>query len=172
MKRIFLYNKIILGFSFLVIIGCKLACRQAGNKNEKLTWLSSDNDSAFVQIEKHFRGFDMTMKEVGYRYNELYFAGIDENWDYAQYHLEKIKFAIDNGLERRPKRALSAKEFLEYSIPIFMKTIQNKNKESFIKEFDVFRQSCNACHIQEKFEFVKVVIPSNRYSPVQGEREQ
>lgn len=152
----------IISLAIIFFVGCD-------KKNEKLSWLSSDNDSAFVQIERQFRGFDMAMKEVGYRYNELYFAGIDENWGYAQYHLEKIKTAIDNGLERRPLRATSAKGFLEYSIPSLMKTIQLKEKESFLKEFKVFRQSCISCHIQEKVAFVKVVIPKTRLSPVEDE---
>jgi len=157
-------RKIILFLSLFFIIGCE-------SKNEKLNWLSSDKDSAYVQIEKHFRGFDMAMKEVGYRYNELYFAGTDENWGFAQYHLEKIKIAIDNGLERRPKRATSAKGFLEYSIPSLMKKIQGKNREAFVKEFEVFRQSCNACHVNEKVDFVTVVIPKIRLSPVEVVQE-
>ncbi|OGU31489.1 MAG: hypothetical protein A2057_01685 [Ignavibacteria bacterium GWA2_35_9] len=156
----FLSNRIILCLAVLFIVGCE-------DKNEKLSWLSSDKDSAYVQIERQLRGFDMAMKEVGYRYNELYFAGIDENWGYAQYHLEKIKTAIENGLERRPKRAASAKGFLEYSIPSLTKTIQENNKEKFIKDFETFRQSCIACHINEKVEFVKVVIPKTRLSPVE-----
>ena len=114
----------------------------------------------------------MAMKEVGYRYNELYWAGIDENWGYARYHLEKIKTAIDNGLERRPKRAASAQGFLEYSIPALMKTIQDKNKASFMKEFEIFRQSCNACHLQEKVEFMKVSIPDVRLSPINPANEK
>lgn len=154
-----LSDGIIIYLSVLFLIGCE-------NKNEKLSWLSSNKDSALVQIERQFRGFDMAMKEVGYRYNELYFAGVDENWGYAQYHLEKIKTAIENGLERRPKRAVSAKGFLEYSIPSLTKTIQENNKEKFIKDFEIFRQSCIACHINEKVEFVKVVIPKTRLSPV------
>jgi len=41
-------------------------------------------------IEKQFRGFDNAMVETGYRYQELYWAGQDENWEYADYQLEKI----------------------------------------------------------------------------------
>lgn len=148
-----------------------LLLQSCDRHNEKLTWLSSDKDSALVQIEKQFRGFDLAMKEVGYRYNELYFAGVDENWDYAKYHLEKIKTAIDNGLERRPKRALSAKGFVEYSIPTLMKTVQERDKESFLKEFEMFRQSCNSCHIQEKVEFMNVVTPSTRHSSIETHKK-
>ncbi len=52
------------------------------------------------------------MVETGYRYQELYWEGQDQNWDYAGYHLNKIKIAIENGLERRPKRAKSTENFL------------------------------------------------------------
>lgn len=143
----------------LLFIGCD-------SKNEKLSWLSLDKDIAYVQIERQFRGFDFAIKEVGYRYNELYFAGQDENWGYAKYHLEKIKTAIDNGLERRPKRAVSAQSFLNSSIPSLMKAIESKSKNEFLKEFEIFKQACNACHITEKVEFVKVVLPETRCSPI------
>jgi hypothetical protein len=158
--------------NILIILSAIVFITGCNKKNKNKDWLSSDNDSAFVQIEKHFRGFDMAMQEVGYRYNELYWAGIDENWGYAQYHLEKIKTAIDNGLERRPKRAASAQGFLEYSIPALMKTIQDKNKASFMKEFEIFRQSCNSCHLQEKVEFMKVSIPDVRLSPINPANEK
>ena len=42
------------------------------------------------------------MVETGYRYQELYWAGQDENWEYADYQLEKIKIAIENGLDADP----------------------------------------------------------------------
>lgn len=41
----------------------------------------------------------MPMVEKGYRDQELYWAGQDENWDYADYQIEKIRKAIENGLE-------------------------------------------------------------------------
>lgn len=152
--------KIFLLICFVVVfLGCE-------NEDKKLDWLSMDSDSAFVQIEKQFRGFDVAMKEVGYRYNELYFAGKDENWSYAQYHLEKIKTAIEYGLERRPKRSLSAKGFLENSIPTMLRTIASKDREVFLKEYEILRQACIGCHIQEKVEFIKVAIPEYRLSPI------
>jgi len=151
--------KYILTILLFVLVGCD-------DKNDNLRWLSSDIDSAYVQIERQFRRFDMAMQEVGYRYTELYFAGQDDNWSYAKYHLDKIKTAIDNGLERRPKRALSAHSFINSSIPSLINTIKSKNRNKFLKEFDIFRQACNSCHISEKVEFVKVVLPETRYSPV------
>ncbi len=47
-------------------------------------WLTGDTREKLETITNHLRGFDMAMVETGYRYNELYWAGEDENWDYAR----------------------------------------------------------------------------------------
>lgn len=66
-----------------------------------------DNEK-FKVIEKQFRGFDKTMVEVGYRYNGLYWAGEDKNWELTSYHIEKIMHTLDLGVERRPERKENA----------------------------------------------------------------
>jgi len=52
-------------------------------------WLKGDESQKFETIAKQLRGFDMAMVETGYRYQELYWAGKDENWEYASYQVEK-----------------------------------------------------------------------------------
>ena len=54
------------------------------------------------------------MVEIGYRYQELYWAGADSNWEYAGYQLAKIDLALANARERRPKRQASAARFLAF----------------------------------------------------------
>src|SRR5690606_15846238 len=86
---------------------------------------------------KQFRGFDNAMVETGYRYQELYWAGQDENWEYADYQLEKIKIAIENGLERRPKRAKSAEHLLTSVLPEMKKLLQSRNTVISMKTFKI-----------------------------------
>ncbi|HMU04502.1 MAG TPA: hypothetical protein PJ990_12805, partial [Saprospiraceae bacterium] len=97
--------------TFVFILFLLTSCHQ---KNEKVTgdWIIGTEADRIKTIEKQFRGFDNAMVETGYRYQELYWAGHDENWQYADYQLEKIKIAIEYGLERRPKRAKSAEHFV------------------------------------------------------------
>lgn len=73
------------------------------------------------------------MVETGYRYQELYWAGQDQNWEYADYQIEKIKIAIENGLERRPKRAKSAEHLLTYILPEMKKALIVKTPQFLIK---------------------------------------
>jgi hypothetical protein len=38
-------------------------------------------DARAAAIERQLRGFETTMAEVAYRYTEMYFGGVDGNWE-------------------------------------------------------------------------------------------
>lgn len=105
-------------------------------------------------VARHLRGFDMAMVETSHRYAELYWAGIDGNWGYADYQLKKIRTAVENGLERRPKRAASAQTFLTMVIPHLEEAIVHKDSAKFWNRFDTFTSTCNTCHKDEQVPFI------------------
>ena len=129
-------------------------------------WLKGDENQKFATIAKQLRGFDMAMVETGYRYQELYWAGKDENWEYAAYQAEKIKVAVENGLERRPKRAESAKNFLNVALPEMDSAIASRDTTQFTQAFNALTANCLACHALEKVAYVTVKTPVERQSPV------
>jgi len=129
-------------------------------------WLRGSSDEKFEQLEKQLRGFDKTMVEVGYRFTELYFAGKDRNWEYAEYQVEKIDAAIRLGIERRPKRAGSARYFLEEDLPAFRAGLKARDAKKFDKAFAQMRQSCIRCHARERVPYFSVQIPQRRLSPI------
>lgn len=122
-------------------------------------WLKGNTTAKFEVVARQLRGFDMAMVETGYRFNELYFAGEDQNWEYARYQAEKIGTAIQNGLERRPKRAASAQTFLNIVLPEVLNAIQSKDINQFRQRFQSMLSTCNTCHRDEKVEFIPVVVP-------------
>lgn len=143
------------------------ACNQKTVKETSQgEWIKGTETEQIKTIEKQFRGFDNAMVETGYRYQELYWAGQDQNWEYADYQIEKIKIAIENGLERRPKRAKSAEHFLTYILPEMKKSIQSRDTALFNKGFQVLTINCNSCHAMEKVSFFTVKIPADRQSPI------
>ncbi len=129
-------------------------------------WLTGNEQEKFETITNHLRGFDMAMVETGYRYQELYWAGQDENWQYADYQLKKIRLTIENGLERRPKRAQSARPFLNTILPEMQNAIDSKDTVLFNKNMLLFTESCNSCHAMEEVPFFNVKIPTNRTSSI------
>lgn len=133
---------------------------------EGAAWLlAGTNDERFARVAKHLRGFDAAMVETGYRYGELYWAGQDENWDFAKYQLEKIRTAVGNAVERRPKRARSALA-LEVPLVALEESIIRRDAVAFRVRFDALTNTCNTCHEQERVPFVHVRPPSVRTSPV------
>lgn len=149
----------------LVAVAVLFACNHKSDTSQG-EWITGTEQEKIKTIEKQFRGFDNAMVETGYRYQELYWAGQDENWEYADYQLEKIKIAIENGLERRPNRAKSAEHFLNYVLPEMKKSIQSKDTVIFNKGFQTLIINCNNCHVLEKVSFFNVQIPTVRLSPI------
>lgn len=109
----------------------------------------------------------MAMVETGYRYQELYWAGQDMNWEYADYQTDKIKTAIERGLDRRPKRAENANKFLSVAIPEMKEAILSQDSAVFNSSFRMLTATCNNCHLQEDVSFFTVKKPTARQAPIQ-----
>lgn len=151
----------------LTVIFSLFACNQQRAKGtEQGEWIKGTQAEQIRTIEKQFRGFDYAMLETGYRYQELFWAGQDQNWEYAEYQIDKIETAIKNGLERRPKRAASANHFLTVILPEMKKSIQSKDSVIFNKEFENVTINCNRCHVMEKVPFFTIKTPTDRQSPI------
>lgn len=130
-------------------------------------WLKGSVDERFHTVARHLRGFDMAMVETGHRYTELYWAGTDGNWEYADYQIKKIRTSIENGLERRPKRAPSAQTFLTMVLPYLEEAIAKKDPTIFWNRFGALTSGCNGCHQNEQITFIEITPPKVRFSIVQ-----
>jgi hypothetical protein len=153
-------------FGSILIIFLLSRCGEVDKPSGTDGWLKGDENEKFETVANQLRGFDMAMVETGYRYQELYWAGKDENWEYAFYQSEKIKVAIESGLERRPKRAGSAKDFLDTALPDIQKAISSKDTLLFNRSFSALTSSCIACHAQENVSYMWVKTPEVRQSPI------
>jgi hypothetical protein len=139
------------------------ACKQ---DNVQGTWIKGTEEEKLAIIEEQLGGFSAAMMEIQYRYNELYWAGMDQNWGYADHQIEHLEEALDAGLERRPNRAKSAEHFRTYSIQEMEEAIASKDQAVFLRAFENMRISCNNCHAMEKMPFFNVVTPEQRLSPI------
>lgn len=148
-------------FSLLILFSCSTNQTETGD-----SWLKGSPDEKFEEIAHQLGGFSRTMVEVGYRYSELYWSGMDENWKYADHQIEHIIEAMEDGLKRRPKRAESSQDFMEVAIPEMERIIEMEDKEMFLKGFQAFTSACNACHAKEGESFIMVAIPENRTSAI------
>lgn len=129
-------------------------------------WLKGTVEERFDTIATHFGGFSTIMKDIGYRYNELYWAGIDGNWDYAEHQVEHIEEYMEYGLQRRPERKKSAESFMNIDLPAMEKAIELKDSTTFFAQFSILTMSCNSCHVMEDVGFINIREPEVRTSSV------
>lgn len=142
------------------------AAPSSSSRGGDAAWLlEGSDDERFARVAKHLRGLDVAMVETGYRYGELFWAGHDRNWDYAAYQLGKIQTAIANGVERRPRRAASAR-MLDTSVDRVRDAIGRRDAAGFDAAFTALTEACNACHAAERVAFIEVRPPTLRLSPV------
>ncbi len=141
--------------------------------SEVAHWLSDSPAAQRDQLEHHLRGLDVAMMEIGFRFNELYFAGQDRNWPYAQYQIEKIELALRLALERRPKRAEAAKPFIEETIPLVKQAIQTAMSDRHSKAYEDalgrLRTDCMKCHVVENVPHFTVYFGKIRTSSIRPE---
>lgn len=149
---------------FVGVVGMAAACNRQpiATASGEGGWLAGTVDEKFDTVAKQLRGFDMAMVETGYRYNELYWAAQDSNWGYADYQAKKIRTAMENGFERRPKRAASAETFLTIVLPAVEDAIARRDATLLKERLGALRSTCNTCHEAEKVAFVNVGEPQVR----------
>ena len=124
-------------------------------------------DARAAAVERQFRGLETTMAEVAYRYTEMYFGGIDGNWDYAAHMAHEMSNAIAAGLERRPQYRKSAEAiFLKTALPQVVEAIKAKDSALFKQRIETLRAACTSCHAAEAHPFIKIGVPTVRRNPV------
>jgi hypothetical protein len=121
-------------------------------------WLQGSVEEKLGQIERHLRGLDVAMAEIGYRYGELLLAGKTRNWDYAQYQTEKIDVSLRLAVERRPKRAKSSEPFLKVSLPEVLGAIQSKDGKKLDVALEKLHAGCVQCHQAENVLYFKEAV--------------
>ena len=124
-------------------------------------------DARPAAIERQFRGFETTMAEVAYRYTEMYFGGVDGNWDYAAHMASTLREALNAGLERRPQYRKNADTLLlNGALPQVVEAIKAKDVALFKQRIETLRAACTSCHTAEAHPFIKIGVPTVRRNPV------
>jgi hypothetical protein len=152
-----------------VTLGVALAQHVHSHGETAVNWLVGLKPEARMPaIQRQLRGFETTMAEVSYRYNEMYFGGVGGNWDYAAHMAEELDKALRLGLERSPARRANAENlFLKGPLPQIMDAIKKKDPALFKERIETLRAACTACHAAENHAFIRVTVPAVKRNPVE-----
>ncbi|TVR87625.1 MAG: hypothetical protein EA411_07095 [Saprospirales bacterium] len=153
-------------FSSLLLIYCAGPVEERSTSVGSDGWLRGVTDEKFEIVAGQFGGFARSMMDVHHRYVEMYWAGEDENWQYAEYQLDEMRKSIEDGFERRPARAASGQHFMDVVIPEMANAIAEEDKQIFDEAFELMTLQCNSCHAMEQVAFIQIHKPEVRTGAV------
>lgn len=128
--------------------------QQLPNPND---WLlnAPDDTTRFRLLQGQASGFHVSMLVVGQRYQALYDAVADGNFDLAAYQWEKIRETIVAGYQRRPRRQANAdREFVQKVYDPVLAAFRSRDAARARTAFGEARAACMACHEAERVAFM------------------
>lgn len=131
------------------------------NSNSEIQSLHIKIDSLQSQLDKTYKpGLGEFMSGIQVHHSKLWFAGEAQNWALADFEMNEIKEALDGIMEFNTDR-LEAK-----SIPMIFPVmdslaiaIQEKNPQSFERNYNLLTNTCNNCHRATHHEFNVIKTP-------------
>ena len=130
---------------------------QGQAKPPSANWLldAKDDSERFRRIQIYAGGTYEQMWQVGYRYQQVYQAIIDENWELAGHHWGKLWAVFNVALMKRPNRTPNAEAlFLDGSWGRFNEALESRDAVVIRQSFLNQRGVCMACHAAEKMPYL------------------
>ncbi len=101
--------------------------------------------------------FAIPMREVGDRFQNMYFAAKGGNWGLAFYMSKYMNGAMSPAKLTKPDEYPLWSSFYTEKFAPVNKAIMAKDIAAFEKEYTAVMKECNACHSSMGYAFIKVV---------------
>jgi hypothetical protein len=101
--------------------------------------------------------FAIPMREVGDRFQNMYFAAKGGNWALAAYMSKYMDKSMNPASYTKAEEYQSWRYFYDTTFDPVNKAIKAQDFKAFEKEYMSTIASCNACHASMGYGFIKVV---------------
>ena len=101
--------------------------------------------------------FAIPMREVGDRFQDMYFAAKGGNWALAAYMSKYMNAAMNPARLTKPDEYKEWKSFYEEDFAKVNQAIQAKDLKAFDTEYTDVTKKCNTCHQAMQYGFIRVV---------------
>jgi hypothetical protein len=147
-----------IAFYLLAIMTVASACKQQTHNTGSL---QDRIDSLEKKLAHTYKpGFGEFMSSIQIHHAKLWFAGMNQNWELADFEMHEIAETIDAIREYQPEREESKKvDMLEPSLDAVNDALQKKDSALFNSSYILLTNSCNNCHKAVNFGFNIVKIP-------------
>ena len=117
----------------------------------------ADTQKQIDEIKAVLPKFAIPMREVGDRFQNLYFAAKGGNWALAAYMSKYMNNAMKPARVTKPDEYKMWQSFYEGAFTPVNIAIQAKDMKGFEKAYTNVIVSCNGCHAGMGYNFIKVV---------------
>ena len=101
--------------------------------------------------------FAIPMREVGDRFQNIYFAAHGGNWALAAYMAKYMNGAMNPAALTKPDEYAVWKSFYASTFAPVNKAIMSKDLKAFDTAYKAVIEDCNGCHAGMGYGFIKVV---------------
>lgn len=145
-------------YPFLLLSLFLTACNQAGSNSRPL---NDRIDSLQQKLNDTYKpGFGEFMSGIQVHHAKLWFAGINNNWELADFEIHEIMEALDDLQKFQPERTeTKSLPMLNPALDSLNVAIQHKNIIEFKSSFILLTNTCNNCHKAVNYSFNEVKIP-------------
>jgi hypothetical protein len=109
------------------------------------------------QMKSVLPKFAIPMREVGDRFQNMYFAAEGGNWALAAYMSKYMNGALNPATLTKPNEYPAWKNFYENAFAPVNNAINAKDLKAFETAYTAVTQTCNACHQAMGYGFIKIV---------------
>lgn len=127
------------------------------DKPPSANWLldARSDEERFRRLQVYAGGTDQQMWQMGYRYEQVYRAIVDQNWQLGTYHWGKLRDVFNVALMKRPNRTPNGEAiFLNNEWRLLDEALRAGDAVAARKTFVAERQACIACHVAEGMAFL------------------
>jgi len=150
-------KKILLIFILALMFGC-------ADNDKTVTSLENQIKELKEELSNSYKpGYGEIMGNIQIHHSKLWFAGEGENWELAEFEIHEIIEGLDDIEKYQKDRVENEKMFMiKPALDSISKIIEHKNLEQFKSNYEFLTESCNACHKETKYEFIKIIVPSTK----------
>jgi len=149
-------KKIFLALSFLFLTSCS-------DNSGKISELQNKIDSLQLKVADLYKpGFGEFMSNIQIHHAKLWFAGINQNWELADFEIQEIKESLEDIQKYQSEREETKTLPLIFEpLDSVQTAVNDKSLSKFKQSFSNLTKTCNACHQAVNNEFNKIKIPDS-----------
>ena len=139
----------------ILLIGTAFAC--SGAMSVAAAQEAKDTQKQIDELKSALPKFAIPMREVGDRFQNIYFAAKGGNWALAAYMAKYMNGSMNPASVTKPAEYKVWKSFYDETFTPVNKAIQAKDLKAFESAYSAVIKDCNSCHEGMGYGFIKVV---------------